>query len=122
VGDHPAEETPTVGDATAGGEGRVVELSGVTRRLRTALGLLQLPATEPELQLPHRWLDTWTGVGLITAGVERLGPRLRLTHLEENEGRASFESNARFAPDGFGVAATPWGAVQRAALHALRRD
>jgi hypothetical protein len=28
-------------------------------------------------------------------------------HLEENEWRASFESNARFAPDGFGVAATP---------------
>jgi hypothetical protein len=59
------------------------------------------------------------GVGLITVGVERLGPRLRLTHLKENEWRASFESNARFAPDGFGVAATPWGAVQRAAWQAL---
>jgi hypothetical protein len=102
----------------------VVELDSRRARqraanLRAALGFLRLPPTEPELQLLHRWLDTWNGVGLITVGVERLGPRLRLTHLEENEWRASFESNARFAPDGFGVAATPWGAVQRAAWQAL---
>jgi hypothetical protein len=36
--------------------------------LRAALGFLWLPPTEPELQLLHRWLDTWTGVGLITVG------------------------------------------------------
>ena len=87
--------------------------------LTAALGFLRLPPTRPELRLLHRWLDSWTGVGLITVGVERLGTRLRLTHLEENEWRASFESNARFAPDGFGVAATPWAAVQRAAWQAL---
>jgi hypothetical protein len=29
------------------------------------------------LRLLHRWLDTWSGVGLITVGVERLGYRLR---------------------------------------------
>jgi hypothetical protein len=86
--------------------------------LTAALGFLRLAPTESELRLLHRWLDTWSGVGLITVGVERLGPRLR-THLEENGWRASFESNARFAPDGFGVAATPWGAVQRAAWQAL---
>ena len=44
--------------------------------LRATLGFLRLPPTEPELQLLHRWLDTWNGVGLITVGVERLGPRL----------------------------------------------
>jgi hypothetical protein len=37
--------------------------------LRAALAFLRLPATERELQLLHRWLDTWTGVGLITVGV-----------------------------------------------------
>jgi hypothetical protein len=36
--------------------------------LRAALALLRLPATERELQLLHRWLDSWTGVGLITVG------------------------------------------------------
>ena len=33
--------------------------------LRAALGFLRLPPTEPELRLLHRWLDTWSGVGLI---------------------------------------------------------
>jgi hypothetical protein len=50
------------------------------RRLRAALGFLRLRPTEPELQLLHRWLDTWSGVGLITVGVERHGMRLSLAH------------------------------------------
>jgi hypothetical protein len=44
--------------------------------LRAALALLRLPATERELQLLHRWLDSWTGVGLITSWVERQRYRL----------------------------------------------
>ena len=32
--------------------------------LRAALGFLQLKPTEPDLQLLHRWLDTWEGVDL----------------------------------------------------------
>ena len=84
--------------------------------LRAALGFLRLPPTEPELRLLHRWLDTWTGVGLITVGVERRGMRLMLSHVAENEWRAVFMGeSARLAPRGFGVAATPWGAVQMAA-------
>jgi hypothetical protein len=39
--------------------------------LRAALGFLQLPATEPELLMLHRWLDTWDGIGLIVAGMQR---------------------------------------------------
>jgi hypothetical protein len=39
--------------------------------LRSALGFLQLVPPVPELRLLHRWLDTWTGVGLIVVGVER---------------------------------------------------
>jgi hypothetical protein len=53
-----------------------IELDARGRRLRAALGFLQLPATEPELHLLHRWLDTWNGIGLIAVGVERQGLRL----------------------------------------------
>jgi hypothetical protein len=92
------------------------------RSLRATRGFLHLPPTEPELQLLHRWLDTGTGVGLITAGVERHGMRLSLSHIAEDEWRAMFmDDNARLAPRGFGVAPTPWRAVQQAAWTALKR-
>ena len=83
--------------------------------LKAALGFLQLPPREPELQLLHRWLDTWTGVGLITVGVERQGLRLSLSHITEGEWRATFMGDsAMLAPRGYGVAPTPWRAVQMA--------
>jgi hypothetical protein len=69
------------------------------RNLRATLGFLRLPPTEPELQLLHGWLDTWTGVGLITVGVERHGMRLSLSHIADDEWRAMFmEDNPRLAP------------------------
>ena len=92
------------------------------RRLRAALGFLRLPPTEPELQLLHRWLDSWAGVGLITVGVELHGMRLSLSHIADDEWRAMFmDDNPRLAPRGFGVAPTPWRAVQSAAWAAIRR-
>jgi hypothetical protein len=39
------------------------------RNLTAALGFLQLEPRLPELRLLHRWLDTWTGVGLIAVAV-----------------------------------------------------
>jgi hypothetical protein len=90
--------------------------------LRATLGFLRLPPTEPELQLLHRWLDNWTGVGLITVGVERRGMRLSLSHIADEEWRAVFMGeNALLAPRGFGVASTPWRAVQIAAWAAVSR-
>jgi hypothetical protein len=93
------------------------------RRLATlpaALGFLQLPPRAPELRLLHCWLDTWTGVGLIAVGVERQGLLLSLSHIAEGEWRAQFMGNALVAPKGFGVAATPWKAVQIAAWAAVK--
>jgi hypothetical protein len=92
--------------------------------LRAALGFLHLAPRAPELRLLHRWLDTWTGVGLITVGVERLGHRLALTHVADGEWRAVFAGHPLFAPVGYGVAPTPWRAVQRAAWAVVghRRD
>ena len=89
--------------------------------LRAALGFLQLSSRVPELHLLHRWLDTWTGVGLITIGVERLGYRLSLSHIADGEWRAQFSAHPLSAAAGYGVAATPWKAVQLAGWAALQR-
>ena len=46
------------------------------RRLSTltaALGFLQLPPRAPELQLLHRYLDSWHGVAAIVGGLRRMG-------------------------------------------------
>jgi hypothetical protein len=63
----------------------------------------------------HRWLDTWNGIGLIAGGLGRLGYRISLSHIADGEWRATFSGHPLFAPKGFGVATTPWGAVQQAA-------
>jgi hypothetical protein len=90
--------------------------------LRAALGFLELPSRAPELRLLHAWLDSWMGVGLITVGVERLGYRLSLSHIAEGEWRAQFSAHPMWASVGFGVAATPWRAVQIAGRAAAGRE
>jgi hypothetical protein len=89
--------------------------------LRAALGFLQLASRAAELWLLHRWLDSWTGVGLIAVGVERRGYRLSLSHIAEGEWRTAFAGHPLFAPVGYGVAPTPWGAVQRSAWAAVSK-
>ena len=42
-----------------------------------------------------------------------------MSHIAENEWRARFMSSPMFVPAGFGVAPTPWRAMQRAAWAAL---
>jgi len=93
--------------AGGGGLGRL--------NLGGALGFLQLQPHAPALRLLHRWLDTWTGLGLVVVGVERQGLRFSLSHIAKGEWRAYFMKSPMFAPAGFGVAKTPWAAVQRAA-------
>jgi hypothetical protein len=86
------------------------------------LGFLRLPPTEPELQLLHRCFDNWHGLGLVTVGVGRRGLRLSLSHIADGGWRAYFMGdNAKLAPVGYGVAPTPWRAVQRAAWAVLSR-
>jgi hypothetical protein len=88
--------------------------------LRAALAFLRLPPTEPELELLHRTFDNWHGLGMVTVGVERLGYRLSLSHVAEGEWRAYFTGdNQKLAPVGYGVASTPWTAVQQAAWTAV---
>lgn len=74
-----------------------------------------------ELQLLHRWLDSWTGVGLITVGVERQGYRLALSHIADAEWRATFTSDPMiFAYGVRGSLTLTWRAVQRAGWETLR--
>jgi hypothetical protein len=90
--------------------------------LTAALGFLQLPPQAPELRLLHRWLDTWTGIGLIAVGMHRQGLRLSLSHIADGEWRCVFMGdNPLVAPKGYGVAPTPWKAVQQAAQQCLTR-
>ena len=95
---------------------------GRLANLRAALGFLQVAPSEPELQLLHRWLDTWEGIGLITVGVERQGLRLSLSHIAEGGWRAQFSAHPMRASAGYGAAPTPWQAVQRAAWAAVRHN
>ena len=87
--------------------------------LVAALGFLQLEPRAPELRLLHRWLDSWTGLGLVVVGVERQGLRFSMSHVADGEWRAQFSAHPMWASVGFGVAKTPWQAVQRAAWAAL---
>lgn len=93
--------------------------------LAAAIGFALLPirSDQPEVGILRRWLDTWTGVGLMAAGMARQGYDLQLTRYAEQGWRANFY------PSGIAqsiVAAsawepTPWLAVQRAAWQALNR-
>ena len=88
--------------------------------LVAALVALCVKQSEPELAAVHRWLDNWTGLGLIATGMERQGYRLSLTNVEPRIWRATFSSHPMIsAAEGFGAAPTPWGAVQETAWMAL---
>ena len=50
--------------------------------LAAALGFLALEPRAPELQLLHRWLDSWRGIGDVVVGMNRQGYRLHLTNIE----------------------------------------
>ena len=88
--------------------------------LIAALAAVLVRHRAPELALVHKLLDSWRGIGLIVVGMERHGYRVALTKLTEGEWRAMFSSHPLTSADGFGVARTPWRAVQMAAWAALR--
>ncbi len=70
-----------------------MELSDLARRrslLVAALAALRVKESMPEIEMMHRWLDNWEGVGLITTGMERQGHRLQLTNAEAGVWRATF--------------------------------
>jgi hypothetical protein len=91
--------------------------------LRATLGFLQVPSTEPELRMLHRAFDTWAGVGLLAAGMQRQGYDLQLTAYGDGHWRATFyvTGMAHSITGGSAWEPTPWRAVQRAAWGAVHR-
>lgn len=101
-------------------------MNNLTRRrslLATALvvGTL-LPAAMSEARMLRAWLDTWTGIGDVTVGMDRHGHDLQLTKYANHGWRATFYvlgiEHAPTSSTGSAWESTPWRAVQRAALDA----
>jgi hypothetical protein len=74
-----------------------------------------------ELDLVHEWLDTWSGIGLIIAGMTHQGWDLQLTAYAARDWRANFfpVGIAHSIVGGSAWESTPWRAVQRAAAEAV---
>ena len=94
------------------------------RLLRSALGFLALEPRAPELQLLHRWTDTWRGVGDVVVGMQRQGYQVSLGEHGAGQWIAVFYAGhggqQAIEAAGTAQAATPWTAVQRTAWQALR--
>lgn len=92
--------------------------------LGAALGFLRLAPRAPELDLLHRWLDSWAGLGLVVAGMARQGWDVQLTAYAGRDWRATFfvTGIAHSIVGGSGWEPTPWRAVQQAAWAALHEQ
>jgi hypothetical protein len=69
----------------------------------------------------RRWLDTWTGIGLIAVGMQRQGWDVQLTTYGNGRWRATFyvTGMAHSIVGGWAWAPTPWRAAQRAAWESV---
>jgi hypothetical protein len=71
-------------------EQRLVELDARGRRLRAALAAVLVRDNAPELRLLHDWLDNWSGLGLVIAGMTHQGWDVQLTAYAARDWRANF--------------------------------
>jgi hypothetical protein len=71
----------------------------------------------PEPALVHEWLNSWSGIGLIIAGMTHQGWDVQLTAYAARDWRANFYpvGIAHSIVGGTAWEPTPWRAVQRAA-------
>jgi hypothetical protein len=65
-------------------------LDARARRLRAALAAVLVRADAPELRLVRAWLDSWSGIGLIIAGMTHQGWDVQLTAYAARDWRANF--------------------------------
>ena len=88
--------------------------------LVAALAALRVKTSEPELAAVHRWLDNWTGLGLIATGMERQGYRLHLTNVAPGTWRATFSSHPMMSAEGFGAGTSANLPIQKTVGEAAR--
>jgi hypothetical protein len=106
-----------------------IELRRRARLLYVVLAALQFrspPGQEPGIVLIlRRWLDSWTGIGLVVTGMARQNFDLQLTRYGDEGWRATFYPAGRAhsvtAAVGSAWERTPWEAVQGAAWETLKR-
>ena len=99
------------------------------RLMMVAVGFAGLDAppasVPPALITLHRWLDSWSGIGVIERGMARQGYDLALTRYANEGRRATFYPCGRehffTSTTGSALEKTPWQAVQRAAWDTLTR-
>jgi hypothetical protein len=97
-----------------------------TRRnlLTTALVGALLPADVPEGHVIRAWLDSWSGVGHVVESMRAIGYNARLTESPFVWWAEFCRDEVNPVPRWIGRAhhATPWRAVQWAALETLRQE
>ena len=78
----------------------------------------------PVLAALRGWLDSWSGIGVITTGMARQGYDLQLTKYADEGWRANFypAGIAHSVVAGTAWDRAPWSAVQTAAWQALGPD
>jgi hypothetical protein len=62
------------------------------RRLLAALVVVLVRDNAPELRLVHEWLNDWSGIGLIVAGMTHQGWDVQLTAYAARDWRANVSS------------------------------
>jgi hypothetical protein len=95
------------------------------RQLQVAVWFLELrPApADAALAALRSWMDSWAGIGAVTAGMAYQGYDLQLTRYDARGWRATFYASGMehsiTGAIGSAFEPSPWRATQRAALQAL---
>jgi len=76
----------------------VVELDARGRRRRAALAAVLVRDRARELDLVHRWFDTWAGLGLVVAGMTHQGWDAQLTAYAARDWRANSSRSGSRTP------------------------
>src|SRR4029077_8921587 len=108
----------------SGSDHRVAMPDPRAQLLRAAVGFatLPMPSYDRALWALRTWLDSWSGIGHVAAGMHRQGYDLQLAQYDERGWRATFYTtgmeHSPTSATGSAWEPKPWRAVQGAAPQA----